>query len=94
MSMNCVSVKLGNKDQARDFPGGPVVKTPYFQCRGLTCQVARPKKTQTNQIEQNDVFPSRDGKRIKKDRNMPAKLRVTISCSRGERLSDSIPGVH
>ena len=23
-----------SKDRRRDFPGGPVVKTPCFQCRG------------------------------------------------------------
>ena len=24
------------KRKAGDFPGGPVVKTPYYQCRGIS----------------------------------------------------------
>ena len=48
-----------SNQQRLDFPGGPVVKTPFFQFRGLgfdpwlgnwdpTCRMARPKKTNNN----------------------------------------------
>ena len=29
-----MKLKINNKRKTRDFPGGPVVKTPYFHCRG------------------------------------------------------------
>ena len=29
-----LNIKFLKKKQERDIPGGPVVKTPHFQCRG------------------------------------------------------------
>ena len=29
-----MKVQINNKRKTRDFLGGPVVKTPYFHCRG------------------------------------------------------------
>ena len=56
------------KKKKKDFPGGPVVKTPHFQCRGQVFDpwlgnkdpiyhVVQLKKKKTNSIKKMDRRP-------------------------------------